>query len=59
MLELGAARGLEVVLVVVGCIIPVVDVRRLKSLGIAVIFLPGTPMQAIVLLAELKDEAGE
>jgi methylmalonyl-CoA mutase, C-terminal domain len=47
-LELAAASGLDDVLVVVGGIIPDVDVPRLKSLGIAEIFLPGTPMQAIV-----------
>jgi methylmalonyl-CoA mutase, C-terminal domain len=47
-LELAAAHGLDDVLVVVGGIIPDVDVPRLKALGIAEIFLPGTPMQAIV-----------
>ena len=47
-LELAAAQGLQDVLVVVGGIIPDVDVPRLKALGIAEIFLPGTPMQAIV-----------
>jgi methylmalonyl-CoA mutase C-terminal domain/subunit len=47
-LELAAANGLDDVLVVVGGIIPDVDVPRLKALGIAEIFLPGTPMQAIV-----------
>jgi methylmalonyl-CoA mutase C-terminal domain/subunit len=47
-LELAAAQGLQDVLVIVGGIIPDVDVPRLKALGIAEIFLPGTPMQAIV-----------
>jgi methylmalonyl-CoA mutase C-terminal domain/subunit len=47
-LELARERGLDDVLVVVGGIIPDVDVPRLKALGIAEVFLPGTPMQAIV-----------
>jgi len=46
--ELAKANGLDDVLVVVGGIIPDVDVPRLKALGIAGIFLPGTPMPDIV-----------
>jgi methylmalonyl-CoA mutase, C-terminal domain len=46
--ELLQARGLEDVLVVVGGIIPDVDIPRLQQLGITGVFLPGTPMQAIV-----------
>jgi methylmalonyl-CoA mutase C-terminal domain/subunit len=46
--ELTVERGLNDVLVIVGGIIPDVDVPRLKALGIAEIFLPGTPMQEIV-----------
>jgi methylmalonyl-CoA mutase C-terminal domain/subunit len=47
-LDLLKQQGLDDVLVVVGGIIPDVDVQPLKDLGIAEIFLPGTPMQAIV-----------
>ena len=35
-------------LVVVGGIIPDVDIPKLNDLGITGIFLPGTPMKAIV-----------
>jgi methylmalonyl-CoA mutase C-terminal domain/subunit len=41
-------RGLDHVKVVVGGIIPDVDREKLTAMGIAGIFLPGTPMQAIV-----------
>jgi methylmalonyl-CoA mutase C-terminal domain/subunit len=42
-------KGLrDEVLVVVGGIIPDVDVPRLNEMGIRGVFLPGTPMQAIV-----------
>jgi methylmalonyl-CoA mutase C-terminal domain/subunit len=41
-------QHLDDVIVVVGGIIPDVDVPRLKEIGIAEIFLPGTPMQQIV-----------
>jgi len=41
-------KGLDDVLVIVGGIIPDVDVPKLHSLGITGIFLPGTPMQDIV-----------
>jgi methylmalonyl-CoA mutase C-terminal domain/subunit len=46
--ELLRANGLDDVLVVVGGIIPDVDIPRLKEAGVAEVFLPGTPMQAIV-----------
>src|SRR5687767_15915234 len=48
LMELLREQGLDDVLVVVGGIIPDVDIPRLKEAGIAEIFLPGTPMQAIV-----------
>ena len=35
-------------LVVIGGIIPDVDVPRLKAIGIKGVFLPGTPMQEII-----------
>jgi methylmalonyl-CoA mutase C-terminal domain/subunit len=41
-------QGLDDVLVVIGGIIPDVDVPKLKEIGVKGIFLPGTPMQAIV-----------
>ena len=47
-MELLRERGMNDVLVVVGGIIPDVDLPKLNALGITGIFLPGTPMQAIV-----------
>lgn len=41
-------KGLQDVLVVVGGIIPDVDIPKLKEIGVRGIFLPGTPMQEIV-----------
>ena len=41
-------RGLRDVLVVVGGIIPDVDIPKLNAIGVRGIFLPGTPMQEIV-----------
>jgi methylmalonyl-CoA mutase C-terminal domain/subunit len=48
LMELLREKGLDDVLVVIGGIIPDVDVPRLKEVGIKGIFLPGTPMQDIV-----------
>jgi methylmalonyl-CoA mutase C-terminal domain/subunit len=47
-MELLKERGLSDVLVVVGGIIPDVDLPRLRDMGITGIFLPGTPMQEII-----------
>jgi methylmalonyl-CoA mutase C-terminal domain/subunit len=47
-MELLTEKGLEHVLVVVGGIIPDVDVPKLNAIGITGIFLPGTPLQQIV-----------
>jgi methylmalonyl-CoA mutase C-terminal domain/subunit len=47
-MELLREQGLTDVLVVVGGIIPDVDIPRLNEIGIRGIFLPGTPMQEIV-----------
>ena len=47
-LELLKARGLEDVLMVVGGIIPDVDIPKLREMGVNGIFLPGTPMQHII-----------
>ena len=47
-MELLAEKGLRDVLVVVGGIIPDVDIPKLNAIGVRGIFLPGTPMQDIV-----------
>jgi len=41
-------KGLGDVLVVIGGIIPDVDIAKLNAIGIKGVFLPGTPMQHIV-----------
>jgi len=48
LMELLKAKGLDDVLVVIGGIIPDVDIPKLKEMGVKGIFLPGTPMQDIV-----------
>jgi methylmalonyl-CoA mutase, C-terminal domain len=48
LMALLAEKGLTDVLVVVGGIIPDVDIPRLNDMGIRGVFLPGTPMQEIV-----------
>ena len=48
LMDLLKAKGLDDVLVVIGGIIPDVDIPKLKAIGIKAIFLPGTPMQDIV-----------
>jgi methylmalonyl-CoA mutase C-terminal domain/subunit len=47
-MELLKEHGLTDVLVIIGGIIPDVDVARLKAIGIGAVFLPGTPLQEIV-----------
>jgi methylmalonyl-CoA mutase C-terminal domain/subunit len=47
-MELLREKGLQDVLVVVGGIIPDVDIPKLNDIGIKGVFLPGTPMQEIV-----------
>ncbi len=42
------AQGLDDVLVVVGGIIPDQDLPKMHAMGITGVFIPGTPMQAIV-----------
>jgi len=51
-MELLREKGLNDVLVVIGGIIPDVDISPLKDAGIAEVFLPGTPMQHIVEFIE-------
>jgi methylmalonyl-CoA mutase C-terminal domain/subunit len=48
LMQLLKEKGLDDVLVVIGGIIPDVDIPRLKEIGVKGIFLPGTPMQDIV-----------
>jgi methylmalonyl-CoA mutase, C-terminal domain len=47
-MDLLRERGLDDVLVVVGGIIPDVDIPKLRAAGIRQIFLPGSPMQEII-----------
>ena len=48
LMDLLKAKGLDDVLVVIGGIIPDLDIPRLKAIGVKGVFLPGTPMQEIV-----------
>ena len=48
LMDLLKEKGLDDVLVVIGGIIPDVDVPKLKAIGIKGVFLPGTPMQEII-----------
>ena len=48
LMELLKEKGLDHVQVVVGGIIPDVDAPKLKAMGVAGIFLPGSPMQNII-----------
>jgi methylmalonyl-CoA mutase C-terminal domain/subunit len=52
-------QGLEDVQVVVGGIIPDVDVPKLQAMGIRGIFVPGTPMQQIVDYINANVHVGE
>ena len=48
LMELLRAQGLDHIVVLVGGIIPDVDIPKLKAMGVRGIFLPGSPMQDIV-----------
>jgi len=48
MMELLKAKGLDDVLVLIGGIIPDVDVPKLKAIGVKGVFPPGTPMRDII-----------
>ncbi|HVB85657.1 MAG TPA: cobalamin B12-binding domain-containing protein [Candidatus Dormibacteraeota bacterium] len=48
LMDLLRAKGMTDVTVVIGGIIPEADIPALKASGIAEVFLPGTPTQAIV-----------
>ncbi len=47
-MQLLKEKGLDDVLVVIGGIIPDVDIPKLREAGVKGIFLPGSPMQDIV-----------
>jgi len=47
-MQLLREKGLDDVLVVIGGIIPGVDIPKLQAIGVRGIFLPGSPMQEIV-----------
>ena len=48
LMQLLHEKGLDDVLVVIGGIIPDVDIPKMKAIGVKGIFLPGTPMQEII-----------
>jgi methylmalonyl-CoA mutase C-terminal domain/subunit len=48
LMDLLRQKGLDDVLVLVGGIIPDVDVPKLKAIGVKGVFLPGTAMQEII-----------
>ena len=48
LMQLLKDKGLDDVLVVIGGIIPDVDIPRLHEIGVKGIFLPGTPMAEII-----------
>jgi methylmalonyl-CoA mutase, C-terminal domain len=48
LMELIRSRGLDDVLVVIGGIIPDVDIPKLTEIGVKGIFQPGTPIDEIV-----------
>jgi methylmalonyl-CoA mutase, C-terminal domain len=60
-MELLHQQGLDDVLVVIGGIIPDVDIPKLREIGISGIFLPGTPMQSIIdfIAANVRTPAGQ
>ena len=52
LMELLKEQGLDHVTVLVGGIIPDVDIPKLRAMGVGGIFLPGSPMQDIVRFIE-------
>jgi methylmalonyl-CoA mutase C-terminal domain/subunit len=48
LMQILGEKGLDDVLVLIGGIIPDVDIPKLKEIGVKGIFLPGTPMQDII-----------
>jgi methylmalonyl-CoA mutase, C-terminal domain len=56
-MELLKEKGLTDVIVVVGGIIPDVDIPKLQAMGINGIFLPGSPMQEIITFIQSNARA--
>ncbi len=58
-MQLLREKGLDDVLVVIGGIIPAVDIQRLEEAGVRGVFLPGTPMQEIIdfIAGNVRDRA--
>jgi methylmalonyl-CoA mutase C-terminal domain/subunit len=48
LMDLLKQKGLDDVLVLIGGIIPDVDIPKLKAIGVRGVFLPGTAMQEII-----------
>ena len=48
LMALLAEKGLDGVMVLIGGIIPDVDIPKLKAIGVRGVFLPGTPMRDII-----------
>jgi len=48
LMELLREKGMDDVLVVVGGIIPDIDIPKLREMGVKGVFLPGTPMRDII-----------
>jgi len=57
-LRLLREQGLGDVKVIVGGIIPDADARRLEALGVAAVFLPGTPLREIVAAVQANARIG-
>ena len=61
LMEILRDKGLDDVLVLIGGIIPDVDIPRLKAIGVKGIFLPGTAMQEIVefIKGNVRESVGQ
>jgi methylmalonyl-CoA mutase C-terminal domain/subunit len=58
-MDLLRTKGMHDVTVLIGGIIPEADIPGLKQAGIAEVFLPGTPTQAIVDFIRERIAAGQ
>src|SRR5215208_867581 len=58
LMELLKEKGLDDVMVVIGGIIPDVDIPKLHAMGIKGIFLPGTPMKDIISFIQENARTG-
>lgn len=47
-MELLKEKGMDDILVTVGGTIPTDDIKKLKSMGVAEVFIPGTPLSEII-----------